>query len=65
MQHDTVKNLVDVGAAGLTLTTILGWVPWFVAVLTGIYTTMRIVIEWPRFCCAISKAMASMRNKLR
>lgn len=53
MSAETVKNAVDVTVVTTTFATVMLNLPQIVLVLTGIYTLIRIVVEFPKLVAAV------------
>lgn len=49
------KTTMDVTAATITASAVLGWIPWFAAVITALYGIMCMVIAWPKFVAQLKK----------
>lgn len=50
-----IKTAMDVTAATITASAVLGWVPWFAAVITSLYGIMCMIIAWPKFVAQLRK----------
>jgi len=55
MSAEAVQNTLDVAVATTTIASVMLSLPSIVLILTGIYTLMRIVIEWPKMVAAVKK----------
>jgi hypothetical protein len=49
MNDHHIKNIGDVLSAAVVGATLITWLPPIAALITILWTVMRIVIEWPSF----------------